>query len=106
MPRTWSEPPADVVSARPGIGRRLIRRIVGSFVFPTDTPATIVRRVTTFVIGVGALVTVILLGGYHQGYMHGADGLVWGAVIVVLALLASRGIVRPPGPGGSDPYPD
>ena len=70
-----------------GVGRRLKRL----FVLPGDTLATSARRIVAFVVGWGALLGLILWGGYHQGRLHGVRvGLILGAVFTILAILTAR----------------
>jgi len=80
---------------------RLATRLV---VFTGDTPAVVVTRITVFVVGWGALLGLLLWSGYHQGRLHGIDGVGVGLVLTVLAVGVARRVVRPGVDGRQDPF--
>lgn len=92
-----------------GLTKRLMHyltdRIKRRILLPGDSLADAVKRVTTFVLGWGTLITLLTLAGYHQGYLHGVgDGIVFCAFFFLLAVIWAPDYSSPRGSPSRNQY--
>jgi hypothetical protein len=73
-------------------------------VFPGDTLRSSRKRVAVFMVGWGAVLALLLWGGYHTGRLHGVrDGIIFGLILTAVAVYFGRDSITPPRPDGGRP---